>query len=101
MGYDDNTPLNGVTGGGLPAEIWRQTMEGVLAGQTPVPLPMLPPRGGGGGSFVDPGGLAAEGTGQGDPALDAALRAAFGPPPGQGDSSQQAILDALSQILGN
>jgi membrane peptidoglycan carboxypeptidase len=101
MGYDNNTPLNGVTGGGLPAEIWRQTMEGVLAGQTPVPLPMLPPRGGGGGSFVDPGGLAAEGTGQGDPALNAALEAAFGPPPGQGDSSQQAILDALSQILGN
>jgi membrane peptidoglycan carboxypeptidase len=26
MGYDDNTPLSGVTGGGLPAEIWRQTM---------------------------------------------------------------------------
>ncbi|MDJ0860410.1 MAG: transglycosylase domain-containing protein [Dinoroseobacter sp.] len=26
MGYDDNTPLTGVTGGGLPAEIWRETM---------------------------------------------------------------------------
>ena len=24
MGYDDNTPLTGVTGGGLPAEIWRE-----------------------------------------------------------------------------
>ena len=26
IGYDDNTPLTGVTGGGLPAEIWRETM---------------------------------------------------------------------------
>ena len=26
MGYDDNTPLSGVTGGGLPAEIWREVM---------------------------------------------------------------------------
>ncbi|MEC9434960.1 MAG: PBP1A family penicillin-binding protein [Pseudomonadota bacterium] len=26
MGYDDNTPLAGVTGGGLPAEIWREVM---------------------------------------------------------------------------
>jgi membrane peptidoglycan carboxypeptidase len=26
MGYDDNTPLTGVTGGGLPAEIWKATM---------------------------------------------------------------------------
>ena len=30
MGYDDNTPLTGVTGGGLPAEIWRETMARVL-----------------------------------------------------------------------
>lgn len=26
MGYDDNTPLKGVTGGGLPAEIWKEVM---------------------------------------------------------------------------
>ena len=26
IGYDDNTPLTGVTGGGLPAEIWREAM---------------------------------------------------------------------------
>ena len=99
MGYDNNTPLNGVTGGGLPAEIWRQTMERVLDGRPAVPLPMDPPSGQP-GTFVDPGGLAAEGTGAGDPALDAALEAAFGPPPGQGDSSQQAITDALAEILG-
>lgn len=43
MGNDDNTPLTGVTGGGLPADIWHETMLRVLAGQTPVPLPMQPP----------------------------------------------------------
>ncbi len=40
MGYDDNTPLKGVTGGGLPAEIWHETMIRVTDGMTPKPLPM-------------------------------------------------------------
>ena len=44
MGYDDNSPLRGVTGGGLPAEIWRETMQRVHSGQTPRPLPMLEPQ---------------------------------------------------------
>lgn len=54
MGYDDNTPLKGVTGGGLPAEIWREVMVRVHEGLTPKPLPMripepkLPP----GGSYA-------------------------------------------------
>ncbi len=43
MGYDDNTPLTGVTGGGLPAEIWRETMVRVHDGLPPVPLPMRAP----------------------------------------------------------
>ena len=89
MGYDDNTPLEGVTGGGLPAEIWRETMVRVLNGMTPSPLPMAPPAGGP-GQFVDPGGIAADGSG-----APMAL-----PPPGAGDSSQDAIMDALTSILG-
>lgn len=44
MGYDDNTPLTGVTGSGLPAEIWRETMVRVMSGATPTPLPMTAPR---------------------------------------------------------
>ena len=40
MGYDDNSPMTGVTGGGLPAEIWQATMSRVVAGETPRPLPM-------------------------------------------------------------
>ncbi|MCS6626599.1 PBP1A family penicillin-binding protein [Roseibacterium beibuensis] len=43
MGYDDNTPLSGVTGGGLPAEIWRQTMEEIHRDLPPRPLPMIDP----------------------------------------------------------
>ena len=40
MGYDDNTPLNGVTGGGLPADIWRETMLGIYGVKAPAPLPI-------------------------------------------------------------
>ena len=105
MGYDDNTPLKGVTGGGLPADIWRETMTRVLDGETPRPLPMAPPAGGG-GSFVRPNGLLADGSGEpyaatGDPTTDAALAAAFGAPlpAGQGDKSEDAVLDALLSIL--
>jgi 1A family penicillin-binding protein len=45
MGYDDNTPLTGVTGGGLPAEIWHETMRRVHDGLPVRPLPLQPPRG--------------------------------------------------------
>lgn len=45
MGYDDNTPLTGVTGGGLPADIWRETMIRVHEGIPPKPLPMARPAG--------------------------------------------------------
>lgn len=53
MGYDDNTPLTGVTGGGLPAEIWRETMMRVHEGVPNTPLPMDVPRGA--QRVVDPG----------------------------------------------
>jgi penicillin-binding protein 1A len=43
MGYDDNSPLTGVTGGGLPSEIWRQTMERIHADIPASPLPMIDP----------------------------------------------------------
>ncbi|MGY3438694.1 MULTISPECIES: transglycosylase domain-containing protein [unclassified Marinovum] len=43
MGYDDNTPLTGVTGGGLPAEIWHETMVRVHEGLPVRELPMKVP----------------------------------------------------------
>ncbi|MDF3607082.1 transglycosylase domain-containing protein [Paracoccus sp. DMF-8] len=38
MGYDDNTPLKGVTGGGLPAEIWQAVMQEIHEGLPAEPL---------------------------------------------------------------
>ncbi len=38
MGYDDNRPLTGVTGGGLPAEIWHEVMVRINDGVEPKPL---------------------------------------------------------------
>lgn len=38
MGYDDNSPLTGVTGGGLPAEIWHEVMVRINEGVEPKPL---------------------------------------------------------------
>lgn len=43
MGYDDNRPLTGVTGGGLPAEIWHEVMTRVEEGEPVTPLPMADP----------------------------------------------------------
>ncbi|NIY71668.1 PBP1A family penicillin-binding protein [Marivivens donghaensis] len=43
MGYDDNTPMSGVTGGSLPAEIWHETMVRVLEDMVPLPLPTIAP----------------------------------------------------------
>lgn len=43
LGYDDNRPLTGVTGGGLPADIWREVMvrinEGIPARELPKEIP--------------------------------------------------------------
>jgi penicillin-binding protein 1A len=43
MGYDDNTPLKGVTGGGLPAEIWHEVMTRIHEGMPVTELPMIVP----------------------------------------------------------
>ena len=43
MGYDDNTPLTGVTGSGLPAEIWHEAMLRIHEGVPVRPLPMSVP----------------------------------------------------------
>ena len=44
MGYDDNRPLSGVTGGGLPAEIWHEVMARVHAGRPPGALNSIQPK---------------------------------------------------------
>ena len=47
MGYDDNTPLKGVTGGGLPAEIWQAVMADIHQGLPVEPLLTVAPDGSG------------------------------------------------------
>jgi penicillin-binding protein 1A len=38
VGNDDNTPMQTVTGGGMPARLWARFMEPALAGYSPAPL---------------------------------------------------------------
>ena len=45
VGNDDNSPLNGVTGGALPARIWRDFMSVALALPTPKPSAAPDPEG--------------------------------------------------------
>ncbi len=89
MGYDDNSPLTGVTGGGLPAEIWKQTMTRILADRQPVPLPMQAPEPT--LSRSDPN-FATGGTPGGIPATTQ-------PPQQQQQSEDQSILELLGNIL--
>ena len=81
MGNDDNSPLTGVTGGGLPAEIWRETMERIHQGMPLRPLPMIEPE---------------------RPALEPPSTSQPGNPSGQpGNALGDAIRDILGGILGN
>ena len=41
MGNDDNTPMQRITGGSLPASIWRGVMQGVEKNFAPADLPAL------------------------------------------------------------
>lgn len=43
VGNDDNSPLDNVTGGGLPAQIWRETMARLHEDIAASPLPMTAP----------------------------------------------------------
>lgn len=43
IGSDDNSPMHRVTGGSIPARIFKETMETALIGQAFVPLPISRP----------------------------------------------------------
>lgn len=76
MGYDDNTPLTGVTGGGLPAEIWHEAMMRVHADLPARPLPMI------------------------RPTSHAPMPEPQGGPQSQGQPSDDPVLNILRAILG-
>ena len=77
MGYDDNSPLTGVTGGGLPADIWRETMVRVHEDLPNRPLPMI--------QVAEP------------PTVQSAPDTQF---PGNGQGSGGAIQQILESIFG-
>jgi penicillin-binding protein 1A len=79
MGYDDNTPLSGVTGGGLPAEIWRETMVRVEDGLPVRPLPVYVP---------EPPQVIASGTGPVEMVQDA------------GNAVQSVFKNVLGSLFG-
>ncbi|TCM83567.1 transglycosylase domain-containing protein [Rhodovulum steppense] len=92
MGYDNNTPMTGVTGGGLPAEIWREVMIRVHQGLAPRPLPMLvpePPA----PEYNYPGETYSSGEGYGQ-------RGPNPPRESAGDVAERILLEVLGSILG-
>ena len=77
MGYDDNTPLKGVTGGGLPAEIWQAVMSDIHEGLPVLPLSTVSPDGS--GIILSADGMPKVVTsGSADDPLAAALAGAMG-----------------------
>ncbi len=89
MGNDDNKPLTGVTGGGLPADIWHEVMTRVEADVPPTPLPLIRP------SEVP----APAWTGQTYQAGGQQVPSAPAQQPRQ-SPNDQTILDILGAILG-
>lgn len=86
LGNDDNKPLKGVTGGGLPAEIWQAVMSEIHEG---LPVESL-------GSFVFdasgavPNVVSSGGEGGAADPLAAALADALGQPQSQGGAAALA-----------
>ncbi len=94
MGYDDNSPLTGVTGGGLPAEIWRQTMALIHRDLPPRPLPMIDPAAEARTTPQMMGDGAPEFDGRGVPPAGTLL----GPAPQE--EADQILLRVLNGLLG-
>lgn len=116
MGYDDNTPLKGVTGGGLPAEIWQAVMSDIHDGLPELRLSTVSPDGSGillsnegapkvvtSGSADDPLAAALAGAvNSANPAPGVATQATAPQTPGSSStaSSDDALSRALNGILG-
>jgi len=111
MGYDDNRKLAGVTGGGLPAEIWKEVMARIHKGVPATPLPMLPPqprRGNlaaqsGVGAAIPAGSLPQGGAGASSGNVPGAWTNGEVPqaaPPSGGDPLQDALKEALGATSG-
>ncbi|HQU66790.1 MAG TPA: transglycosylase domain-containing protein [Albidovulum sp.] len=106
MGNDDNKPLTGVTGGGLPADIWKEVMTRIEEGMPNTPLPMITP------DQMPPPQYPGQTYSTNDPVYDGAGQPAYPetqPTPGQPQPQAQAprretaedvIIDVLGRLLG-
>ncbi len=90
VGNDDSTPMRGVTGGTLPAQIWRETMRSAESGKPLRPLDRSPPQA---PNFQDlfPG----EPPGAADDESNASSAMARGEPPPEGAPRHRGFLDWL------
>ena len=97
MGNDDNTALKGVTGGGLPAEIWQAVMSDIHEGLPELPLSTVSPDGSGILLAGQDGGQRVVTSGSADDPLAAALAGAVGGGQPQGGG----VIAAPSEIPGS
>jgi penicillin-binding protein 1A len=96
MGNDDNSPLTGVTGGGLPADIWHEVMTRVEEGLPDTPLPVITP------DQMPPPEYPGQTYSAGDPVFNGGGQ----PPipgqqqPQQRDQADDVLTDVLRKIFG-
>jgi len=87
-----------VTGGGLPAEIWHQTMVTVLQGMTPVPLPAEAPTA---PAFGGQATVSGDGFGQIFSGEDPLAGGNAGQPQQPNDPAADAIIQGIIEQLLN
>ena len=93
MGNDDNTPLTGVTGGGLPAEIWHEVMVRVEDGQPDVALPVITP------GQMPPPQYPGQTYSANDPGFDNGGQPRQGQPR-RDNTAEDVLIDVLGRLLG-
>jgi penicillin-binding protein 1A len=95
MGYDDNTPLAGVTGGGIPADIWHEVMTRVEDGLPATPLPVVVPE-----ARLPPAAQASDPNAAPQPGTAVQGQAPGQTAPGQANKKDDPITAILKNILG-
>ncbi|MBK4214727.1 penicillin-binding protein [Paracoccus caeni] len=100
MGYDDNTPLKGVTGGGLPAEIWQAVMTDIHQGLPELPLSTVSPDGSGIILSGADGGQKVVTSGSADDPLAAALAGVMNQSNSQQAQQGGRVVTAPTEIQG-
>jgi len=94
MGNDDDSPLTGITGGGLPADIWREVMMRIEEGQPDTPLPVITP------DQMPPPEYPGQVYSSGDPIFGGGQQPLPQQQPRQRDQADDVLTDVLRKIFG-